>query len=145
MELDRIVIGIDFSEPSLAAARWTARHFAPDAELILVHSIEIPRPPGYLEKLLGPAPELVENAREGAERRLRELAGELDGARVRLELREGRPSDRIAEVADSVRADVIVVGEHGHHRGFGDILGSTAERLTRSAPAPVLLARRLRP
>ncbi|HET9463987.1 MAG TPA: universal stress protein [Gemmatimonadales bacterium] len=37
-----IVVGIDFSDPSLAAAGWTARHLADDATIVLAHAVCIP-------------------------------------------------------------------------------------------------------
>lgn len=143
MELRRIVIGEDFSGLARAAARWTARSLAPDGELILVHSIELPRPPGFLKRFAPPEPELVESVRRGAGARLEERAAALDGARVRTVLVEGRPADRLAEIARSESADLIVVGEHGHYRRLGDVLGSTADQLARVSAVPVLIARQL--
>lgn len=46
--LDRVVVGVDFSAPSLAAADWVRLHFAPEASSVLVHAIHIPKPPGFL-------------------------------------------------------------------------------------------------
>ena len=45
MELQRIVVGIDFSDASLAVARWVAKTLAPDAELLLVHVVPEPDAP----------------------------------------------------------------------------------------------------
>lgn len=143
MELKRVVVGVDFSEASVAAAKWTARGFAPGAELVLVHSLEVPQPPGFLKGVLPSTDELERTAREGAERRLRELGLTLGADRIWPEIRVGWPADQIAAVTEEHRADVIVVGEHGHRRGILGVLGSTAEQLARSAPAPVLLARGL--
>jgi hypothetical protein len=39
LELRKIVVGVDFTDASLAAARWAAAHFAPDAEIVLVHMV----------------------------------------------------------------------------------------------------------
>lgn len=145
MKLERVVIGEDFSDPALAATRWAARHFAPDAELFLVHAIEPARPPSYLEDELAPSLAVVEDARRKAEQRLRRLADELGPGRVRCDIREGRPERVIVEVAVQVAADLIVVGEYGHHGRRADVLGTTADWLTRAAPVPVLLSRGLRP
>lgn len=144
MKLERVVIGMDFSEPSIAAARWAALHFAPDAELVLVHSIEIQRPPRFLRAALPPPAELEETTRQGAEQRLREVGLSLGAPRIWPVVREGRPADQIAAVAEERGADLIIVGEHGRSGGIRGLLGSTAEQLARSAPAPVLLAQRLR-
>src|SRR5688500_20154594 len=42
MQFNRIVVGIDFSANSLAASRWVAHHFAPDADVVLVHVVAPP-------------------------------------------------------------------------------------------------------
>lgn len=145
MELRTVVIGMDFNEPSLSAARWTAKHFAPGAELVIVHTIEILRPPTFLEGVLPPAEELLEAAQQDAEPPLREISQSIDADKIRLMLRVGRPSDEIAEVAREVEADLIVVGDYGRREGVRGGPGSTAEQLARCAPAPVLIARGLPP
>ena len=38
--LERIAVGVDFAEPSRAAAAWVARCLAPDVELLLVHAVD---------------------------------------------------------------------------------------------------------
>lgn len=143
MKLERVVIGMDFSETSLAAARWVARHFAPQAEIILLHVLEIPKPPAFLQAALPESRGLEENARQGADQRLREVGISLGADRIWPEVRAGRPADQIADVAGEFGADLIVVGEHGRSGGLWGVLGSTAEQLVRSAPVPVLLAQRL--
>lgn len=57
---------------------------------------------------------------------------------VELVRLEGRPSQQIVEYADEIDADLIVMGTHG--RGGLDrlLLGSVAERVVRSASAPVM-------
>jgi len=139
--LEKVVAGIDFSEASIAAARWTSQWFAPDAELILLHVLDLPKPPAFLRPLLPSPEEVLRHAREGALEQLRELGHSLPSARKRAEVREGRPSERIAEMARETNADLVVVGEHGHRRGLRDVLGNTAEQLVHTSPVPVLLAR----
>jgi len=139
--LEKVVAGIDFSDASVAAVRWTSRWFAPDAELILVHVLDVPKPPAFLRPLLPGAEHVLENAREGALQRLRALSESLPSVRKRLEVREGKATERIAEVASEMDADLVVVGEHGQRRGLRDVLGSTAEQLVHASPVPVLLAR----
>jgi nucleotide-binding universal stress UspA family protein len=143
MRLDRIAIGIDFSESSLDAARWATRHFAPGAEVVLIHCLEIVPTPSFLGDILPRGDEMEKSAREGAEHRLREVARSLGTERNWIEVRSGRPPDQIAAVAMERGVDIIVVGEHGHHRGFWGVLGSTAEQLVRTSPVPVLVARYL--
>lgn len=140
MRLERVVIGMDFSAPAEAAARWTAQHFARGAEVVLVHVIAIPEPPRFLRGRFPPRETLVETARVGADKRMRELSQSLGAERIWMEIREGDAATQIAEVAAEYKADMIVVGTHGERAGLWKRLGSTAEQLVRHTTLPVLLA-----
>jgi len=65
------------------------------------------------------------------------------GGRGRIEL--GLPYRVIEELAETVHADLIVIGasEAGHHHPLG--LGSTADRVIRKVACPVLLVRSASP
>lgn len=143
MQLKKIVVGVDFSAASRSAAEWVARHLAGEAELILVHSIELPTLPGFLSGLTPQPGELVETARQGAETRLRDLGRDFGVERLQTAVRVGRPSEQINAVAREMGADLIVVGQHGRGRGLGSMLGTTAERTIRLSAVPVLVARGL--
>ena len=136
-----IVVGMDFSTLSVAAARWTARHMLDGEDLVLAHAICIPEPPSFLKGLQPPTEPLVEDARRGAEVRMRELVATLGVGRVWPEIRLGRPDEVLLAVATHYRADLLVVGPHGDRPGLGKLLGGTAERMAREAPSSVLLAR----
>lgn len=138
-----IVVGVDFSAPSTAAARWTARHVVEQEDLVLAHAICIPEPPGFLKGLYPPVEPLIEDARRGAEARLRELGESLGVPRVSQEVHVGRPDEVLAEVTKRFGAELLVIGPHGDRPGIGKLLGGTAERLARVSPASVLLARGL--
>jgi nucleotide-binding universal stress UspA family protein len=143
MKLERIVVGMDFGAASISAASWAARHLAREAELVLVHSIVVPRPPRFLRGRYPSPATLLETARAGADKRLREVSTSIGAQRIWLEVREGRPAERILEVAKEYTADLILVGRHGDRPGIWNRLGSTAELLARSSPVPVLLANAL--
>jgi hypothetical protein len=53
MKIRRIVVGVDFREPSVAAARWTALALAPQAEIVLVLAVDVPRTPVLVVGPLG--------------------------------------------------------------------------------------------
>jgi nucleotide-binding universal stress UspA family protein len=143
--LDRVVVSLDFSEPSMRAVEWVAQHFARGAELVLVHAIHLPTPPRFLAGRYPPAERLVEPARAGAERRLRELATSLATGLIWTEVRVGRPDEEIVRVAEEYRADLIVVGRPAPRAGLWGRLGTTAQRVLRRATVPVLLAAELPP
>lgn len=136
----RVVIGIDFNDPALNAERWVASYLSPEAELVLVHVVEVPPTPGFLRRLYTPAPALLDAARLGGETRLRALSLSFGERRIWLETRIGDPAAEIAEVAREYGADLIVVGRHGLGVGPWGRLGRNADRLLRQAPVPVLLA-----
>jgi nucleotide-binding universal stress UspA family protein len=141
MRLHRVVIGMDFSDSATAAAAWTARHFAPDAELVLVHAIVVPDVPRFLRARTPPPETLIQTARVGADQRMRELATSLGAKFIWPEIRVGSAAEQIVQACSEYDADVIVVGPHGERAGgWGERLGSTAEQLVRTAPVPVLLA-----
>lgn len=146
MQLERIVVGVDFSEPSRAAARWVARHLAPKAEIALLHAVEIPVHPSFAPDVY-PAwdKEWVDSEIARVREELADLGRELDGGRIRVEVSLGRPASEIAEFARKWKADLVVVGEHGRGAGLFARMGSTAERVIRCSAVPVLLARGMRP
>lgn len=135
--LDRIVVGMDFGTPALAAASWVATELAPHAEIVLVHALGLEPTP-----LDMPPRELTESvgtvAREFAAERLREV-GEALGRAATTVVRDGRPAPVISEVAHARGADLIVVGPHGGRGERPSGIGSTAERLVRISSIPVLV------
>jgi nucleotide-binding universal stress UspA family protein len=139
MKIERVVIGIDFSESSVDAANWVSRYFAPGAELVLVHVISIPEPPPIVRSRFPRRDLLIDTVREGAEKRLREISLSLSAERVWLELREGEPVESITALADDFAAALVVAGAHGERHGLLEGLGSTADHLVRASARPVLL------
>jgi nucleotide-binding universal stress UspA family protein len=143
MELKRVVVGVDFSDASLAVVRWVAQHLVPAGELVLVHALDVPQLPAFLRRVL-PAPEDVESELQAAaEQRMEELGASLHGPDVTSRIRVGSPPQVLADTARDCNANLLVVGEHGRRRGVRGLLGTTAERLLNVAPVPVLIAREL--
>jgi nucleotide-binding universal stress UspA family protein len=131
---------MDFSQPAEDAARWTARHFAPGAEIVLVHVVAVPEPPRFFRGKFPPRETVIETARAGADRRMREFSTALGAQRIWIEIRDGDPALQIDAVASEYDADLVVVGPHGTRPGIWDRPGGTAEKLVREAKHDVLLA-----
>jgi nucleotide-binding universal stress UspA family protein len=74
---------------------------------------------------------LVEAAAIAAER----------GVTAKTELLAGNPADEIVAYADSIDADLIVVGSRGHGAVASALLGSVSRAVLREARRPVLVAR----
>lgn len=139
MEPRRIVVGVDFSDASLAAARWAAWDFAPDAEIVLVHVAPVPcvpsfartglRPPTRIASVIGPTV-------HGALRGLAELVGP---HRTRVELVAGNPAEALATVAHQRGADAICVGRGSRRRGSARFGATTPQRLLARTNLPALI------
>ena len=140
MWFSKIVVGIDFGPLASQASRWTLHTFAPGAELILVHALDLPETPDFLRGRLPTREDHAIKAKGDATARLGELADSLGVPGVRTEVREGHPAQVLARFAHDVGANLIVVGEQGNRRGLLG-MGSTAESLLHIAPVPVLLLR----
>jgi len=79
-------------------------------------------------------------AREFANKRSMEIASSFPGVRLRVEVRVGKPHEVIASTANDVHASVVVIGPHGDRPRPWRFLGTTADRVVRSSPVPVLVA-----
>lgn len=140
-----ILVATDFSTTAKRAeeraALLAAEH---DARLILLHSL----PGRALQRLrehltpghAGTESRLLEHYRAALQRLAEDLAG-----RWRIEvtprLVAGHAHREISSAATEVGADLVVVGASGEHPAMALFLGSTAERVVRESPAPVLVVR----
>jgi nucleotide-binding universal stress UspA family protein len=137
MPLRRIVVGVDFSPSSVAAATWCVKHFAPGAEFVLVHATESASPDGNGGSSLE---NIQTGGNECPRRRLEALAHGFDSECVTTEEVSGAAAAMLIAVARRTNADLIVVGRQGERATFRQRLGGVADQLLRSAPVPVLLA-----
>ena len=53
----------------------------------------------------------------------------------------GQPKQEILRIAEQEKADLIVMGAHGHH-GLSGLLGSTTDRVAHRASCDVLIVHR---
>ena len=144
LQLKRILVPLDFSPHAQRALRYAAglaRLF--QSELVLLHVTEpvvYPSDFGYAPL---PTNEFEETFRRDACERLEELARAQAGAGVKAEavLRLGKPYVEITTAAKELGADLIVITTHGYTGLTHVVLGSTAERVVRHAPCPVLVVR----
>lgn len=140
MKTNRLLVGLDFGAASIAAARWAKEWFAPDAEMTLAHVIEPPDRPRFARDKLPPEEALEATAREFAATRLHEINSYLSSRTIRDEIRVGKPDEQLAMLAKEIAADLVVIGPHGGRPHTSKFLGTTAERIVRSSPVPVLVA-----
>jgi len=141
IKLRNILVPTDFTECShkaLSYALALAKQFG--AEILLLHVVE--SVPTVAQDALLQSSMLTVALHEESEKRLDRLQRELmTEAAVSTMTTDGLPWQRIAEVAREKNMDLIVAGT-GSHTGLARvILGSTAERIVRHAPCPVMVVR----
>ncbi|CAM3559746.1 universal stress protein [Corallococcus sp. ZKHCc1 1396] len=135
--LRTVLVATDFSPAAARAVERTARlPLAPGAAVVLLHSL-----PGRAPR------EFVEQARERAGRILAVVAHELhaslhaagSSASVEARLVFGKPAPTLVSQAQSMGADLVVLGRHGRRPLRDLFLGSTAEHVIRYGLSPVLV------
>jgi nucleotide-binding universal stress UspA family protein len=97
-----------------------------------------------------PMPEFIEEIREthgvaarrfhGVLQRARSMA-EPEGVNLHTHVVTGHPVRRIVELADELRADLLVIGATGHSALYERTIGSRADRIIQLAPCPVLVVK----
>jgi nucleotide-binding universal stress UspA family protein len=141
INLKRILVPTDFSESARHALLYGAS-FAREyeGELLLLHVVEN-LTVGYASDLFPvPMAEVFDEISGYAKTELAKLAAEVreKGIAVRELVVQGKPSAEIVRVAREETADMIVLGTHGKGMLDKALFGSTAERVIRRAPCPVL-------
>ena len=138
----RILVPVDFHGSSRAALELAIELAkADDAELTVMHAIEIPIYAYMNEEYpaIDPLTPLQDAARAELAQTLSGVQRQLPAARG--ELRVGSAALEILAAIEDVHADLVVIGTHGRH-GLGRVvLGSVAEKVVRLSPAPVLTVR----
>jgi nucleotide-binding universal stress UspA family protein len=141
--IKRILAPTDFSPASKKALKYAVR-FARDysSELTLLHVVEPATSSSFEEVQEAPAFSKAEMA--DAEESLRTLVKSFRGAGlpgVRSTIRMGVTAHEIVEVAKALHADLIVIATRDYEGWKHLVVGSTAARVARAAPCPVLVVR----
>lgn len=111
------------------------------ADVTLVHVVDyvptmfpVEMPPGY------PVPQL-EVVEDAAMKRLKAMAGRLKDVKVTPVVLVGAAADEIIRYAEANGVDHIVVASHTRGAFARLVLGSVAERISRTAKCPVTIVR----
>ena len=143
-DIKTILLTTDFSDTATRAvgpAIALARRFG--AQLVLTFVEEDRLPPLVVEYMAVGVEDVLSQQVDRARTRLEEFAADhLSGFEdLELVIGVGTPHVEIVRLAEEKKVDLIVMATHG--RGFIShaILGSTAERVLRRAPCPVLVSR----
>ena len=141
----KILIALDASAHSDKALDFAARMRWPAGSRVIVLSVLQP----VINALVSPfetsavEAELLEQQRQrletlvsGAERRLREIGMSTEGRVV-----AGDPREVLIQLARAERADLMVVGSHGHTGITKWMLGSVSGHVVTHAPCSVLVVK----
>jgi len=136
-KLETMLIGVDFTAPSLASAAWVARTFAPEARIVLVHVLET----SALRRFFSAqdAKAKAEDMRAEVSTRMEEMRTEFGADRCKVVVTDGAPGMRLAEIAREENASLISVGAY-RETFAGGLLGSVVSRLLGASTVPVLIA-----
>jgi nucleotide-binding universal stress UspA family protein len=141
VSLKKILVPQDFSDYSLHALKY-AITFAElfKSELIILHIVEPIVYPADFSFGQVSIPAMEEEIRKHSEEQLNELLSkEVPGTiKATPMIRVGKPFIEIVEVAKAESADLIVISSHGRTGMDHVLFGSTADKVVRKAPCPVL-------
>ncbi len=143
-EISKVLVPIDFSDYSKSALKYAVsfvKYFG--AQLILVYVVEpVIYPPDFsMGQIAIPSVDLDMDKRAAEElHRLseQEIPSEI---KVKSIVKTGKPFIEIIETAGEENVDLIIIATHGHTGMEHILFGSTAEKVVRKAPCPVLTLR----
>lgn len=140
-ELKEVLVPIDFSDCSKHALRYAlafAEQFNARITLVsVVHDLHTSfdfANAEYIADMDARKKKYADELGKLAKKELRQL-------RFKVMVRFGRPYEEIALAARDLDTDLIVISTHGMMGMTGREIGSTAERVIRYAPCPVLVVR----
>jgi nucleotide-binding universal stress UspA family protein len=134
----RILFASDFSECAGKAQNYAA--FLAKAYEANLHVLHIMESPLWFASNAATIVYLEQAQMEGA-RQLATIEQQLEDSGVKaMDVRQlaGIPSEEIKKTAQDTEADLVVVGTRGRTGLEAILLGSTAERVIKDAPCPVL-------
>ena len=144
LHVQKILVPIDFSTPCNKAFKYAlgfARQFG--SQIVMIHVIE-PAPGAGTEPLAGERMPQTQDELALAEEKMQTLADASPRdahLHITSGIRRGVATHEIVQAAEELDVDLIIMATHGLQgwRHFG--LGSTADRVARAAPCPVLIVR----
>lgn len=144
LKINKVLVPIDFSDYSKSALKYSitfAKQF--NAELILIYVVEpVIYPPDFsMGQIAIPSvnTEWDERAREELNKLAKnEIPADLKSKTI---IKTGKPFVEIIDTASEEDVDIIIIATHGHSGVEHILFGSTAEKVVRKAPCPVLTLR----
>jgi nucleotide-binding universal stress UspA family protein len=143
-QISRVLVPIDFSDYSKSALKYAvnfSRCFG--AKVYLVYVVEPVVYPADFSMGQVALPEIDMDLNARAKEELENLAKRELGENEEIStiIKTGKPFIEIIETASEIDADLIIIAAHGHTGVEHILFGSTAEKVVRKAPCPVLTLR----
>jgi nucleotide-binding universal stress UspA family protein len=142
LQIRNVLVPVDFSAPSLSAVEFALpliKQFGADLHLAHVFAKDYPITALVALPLVLPEVEIDQSIHQN----LKDIAQKysIDLRRENLHALKGRPFEEICRLARDICIDLIVIATRGHTGWKHLALGSTAERVVRYSPCPVLVVR----
>ena len=142
--IKKVLVPIDFSDYSKSALKYAVNFTKSfNAEIILIYVVEpVIYPPDFSMGQIA-MPSINTEWDDRAKDELAKLAkNEITGVNsVKTVIKTGKPFVEIIETAKEENVDLIIIATHGHSGVEHILFGSTAEKVVRKAPCPVLTLR----
>jgi nucleotide-binding universal stress UspA family protein len=143
-QISKLLVPVDFSDYSVSALKYAvdfAKTF--NAKIIMIYVVEPMLYPADFSMGQIAVPDTSEDMAIRSKEELANLAKEHLGEEIPHELiiKTGRPFMEIIETATEKDVDLIIIATHGHTGVEHLLFGSTAEKVVRKAPCPVLTLR----
>lgn len=147
----KIILATDGTSYSRAALEGLCEfNMSEGDEVIVISVLDLALPMG-VDAFGGYLPDTSEielSAKENAEKYVNDAKEVLArrfgavGVAIRGKVVFGTPESRIIELAEEVKADLIVAGSHGYRRWERVLLGSVSNSLVQHAACSVMIVRR---
>ncbi len=143
-EIKKILVPIDFSDYSKNALKYAVNFVETfKAEMFLIYVVEpVIYPPDFSMGQIA-IPSVNTEWDERAKEELKKLAESEIPKEIKVQtiVKTGKPFIEIIDTATEKDIDLIVIATHGHSGVEHILFGSTAEKVVRKAPCPVLTLR----
>ncbi len=143
-QIKKILVPIDFSDYSKNALKY-ATQFAKqfNAKIYLIYVVEPMIYPADFSMGQVAIPSTDIDLHSRAEEELKKLSKDIinSNSQVEILIKTGKPFVEIIEAASANDIDLIIIATHGHTGVEHLLFGSTAEKVVRKAPCPVLTLR----
>ncbi|MGK7953593.1 MAG: universal stress protein [Xenococcaceae cyanobacterium] len=131
-----VLVPVDFSELSYQALA-SAKEYVEDISSLKVIHVLTPLKQEYI--IVGDTTTDEEQRKDKFRVFLETKLSEIGYEGVQTEIRIGNTSSEIANYAQEIAADLIVMPSHGRTGANRFLIGSVAERVVRLSPCPVLI------